>query len=133
MIRTRDEYQNRPEAKKPDGQRPLLEMLRQTAIRTELLTGSPEWDSFLGYAQAAMEETEAQLQGWIVFITNPVIVDRDQIMQAKIALAECKGRIDAWKAVIELPKDLIETGNKAKGLLERMAKDDKNVVDFVAK
>lgn len=133
MIRTRDEYFGRPEAKKPIDQRPRFELLRQAAIRTELLTGNSEWDSFLGYIQAAMEGTEAQVQSWIELMSDPLIVDHDQIMRAKIVLAECKGRIDAWQAVIELPKDLIEAGNKAKGLLERMVEDDKNVVDFVAK
>ena len=128
MIRTRDEYFGRPEAKKPDDQRPRLELLRQAAIRTELLTGSSEWDSFLGYIQAVMEETEAQRKSLIELLSDPLVVDHVHIMQAKIALAECKGRIDAWQAVIELPKDLIEVGDKAKGLLERMTKEDENVV-----
>ena len=133
MIRTRDEYQSRPEAEKADDQRPRLELLRQTAIRTERLTGAPDFDSFLGYIQAAMEATEAQRESLVELLSDPMVVDHARIMQAKIALAECKGRIDAWQGVIELPKDLIEVGNKAKGLLERMTKNDKNVVDFAAK
>ena len=126
MIRTRDEYFGRPEAKKPDDPRPRLELLRQAAIRTEHLTGSPDFDSFLGYIQAAMEGTEAQVRSWIELMSDPLIVDHDQIMRAKIALAECKGRIDAWQAVIELPKDLIQAGDKAKGLLERMTKEEES-------
>ncbi len=126
MIRTRDEYQSRPKAKKSDDQRPYFEMARQSAVRVELLTGDSHWDSFLSYIQAAQDETEAQLQSLIQLISNPIVVDHDRIMQAKIGLAECKGRIDAWQAVIELPKDLIEAGNKAKGLLERMTKEEEN-------
>ena len=127
MILTLDEYKNRPEAKKPDDQRPRFELMRQVAIRTELLTSSPVWDSFLGYIQAVMEGTEAQRKSLIELLSDPLVVDHACIMQAKIALAECKGRIDAWQAVIELPKDLIEAGDKAKGLLERMTKEDENV------
>ena len=126
MMLTLDEYKNRPEAKKLDDQRPRLELLRQAAIRTELLTGSSEWDSFLGYIQAALEETEFQRKNLLSAIADPLCVDHNTIMQMKIALAECKGRIDAWQAVIELPKDLIEAGDKAKGLLERMTKEEEN-------
>ena len=126
MIRTLDEYKKRPEAKEPDDQRPRLELLRQAAIRTELLTGSPDFDSFLGYIQAAMEGTEAQRKSLIELLSDPLVVDHVRIMQAKIALAECKGRIDAWQTVIELPKDLIEAGDKAKGLLERLDKEEEN-------
>ena len=126
MIRTRDEYFGRSEAKKPIDQRPRLELLRQAAVRTELLTGNSEWDSFLGYIQAALEETEFQRKNLFSAISDPLCVDHNAIMQIKIAIAECKGRIDAWQAVIELPKDLIEAGDKAKGLLERMTKEEEN-------
>ena len=126
MIRTLDEYQSRPEASKPDDQRPRLELLRQAAIRTELLTGTPDFDSFLGYIQAAMEGTEGQRESLVELLSDPLVVDHARIMQAKIALAECKGRIDAWQVVIKLPKDLIQAGDKAKGLLERMSKEGEN-------
>lgn len=120
MIRTRDEYKSRPEAKKSEDHRLRYELIRQAAVRTELLMGSSEWNSFLGYIQGAIEETEVQRDSLIELISDPLMVDHDQIMRAKIALSGCKERIAAWNAVIELPKDLIEAGNKAKGLLERM-------------
>ncbi len=126
MLRTRDEYFTRPDAKKPEDQRPRLELLRQAAVRAELLTGHSHWDSFLGYIQAAVEETELQRESLISAISDPLLVDRDTIMRMKIALAECKARIEAWQVVIELPKDLVKAGDKAKGLLERLSKQKEN-------
>ena len=73
MIRTRDEYNERPGARKPEDRRPQLEMQRQAQIRTEALTGHSQWDSFLGYIQAALEGTEAQRNGWIELISDPLI------------------------------------------------------------
>ncbi len=100
--------------------RPQLEMLAQAEVKAGLMTGDPNWDIFLSYLQAALETTEAQRDGFTAAIADPATVDHDRIMAAKICLAECKGRIEAFQAVISLPKDIQEMSAEAKALLERM-------------
>ncbi len=123
MTRTYDEHQARFEEKRAESaaaHRPQLEMLAQAAVKAELLTGDPNWDRFLSYLQAAAEATEAQRDGFAAIIADPATVNHERIMGAKIGLAECKGRLEAWNAVIALPKDLVEMGAQAKTLLERL-------------
>jgi hypothetical protein len=41
-------------------------------------------------------------------------------LEAKIGMAECNARIEAWKVVMELPRDFMEMGKQAKDLIERL-------------
>ena len=100
--------------------RPQLEMLAQAEVKAALLTGDPNWDKFLSYLQAALEITEAQPPAFAAVIADPAMVEHDRIMAAKICLAECKGRVEAFEAVISLPKDIMKMGAEAKTLLERL-------------
>lgn len=100
--------------------RPQLEMLRQAAVNAKLLPGYPGWDIFMTYVQAAMEATVRQADAFQAVLCDPMTVNHDALMRAKLNLAEATGRIDAWNAVIELPKDIAREGEKARDLLERL-------------
>lgn len=120
---TFDEYKVAAEEKQAEraaDHRPQLEMLRQAAVKAELLPGYPGWDTFMSYLQAAMEATVEQAEVLRRVVLDPMMVDHDQLMRAKLGLAQCEGRIDAWKAAIELPADIGREGEKAKKLLERL-------------
>ena len=124
---TYDEHMQRVEKTKNDSlasHRPQLEMLRQASVSAESLTGNPHWDIFLQYLAAAIEDTEGQKKGFSDALADPSVVDTNDIMKAKLSLAECNGRIDAWKFVLSLPKDIIGMGTQAKELLGRMPKED---------
>ena len=95
-------------------------MLAQAVVKTEMLTGDAVWDTFLSYLQAAVEHTSSQRDAFAAVISDSKTVQVETIMAAKIGLAECKARIEAWNAVISLPKDLIEMGSAAKTLLDRL-------------
>lgn len=100
--------------------RPQIEMLAQAEVRAAHLTGDPTWDVFLSYIQAAVETTEAQRASFEAVITDPRTVEHERMLVAKIGLAECQARIDAWEAAISLPKDIIKMGREARTLLERL-------------
>ena len=100
--------------------RPQLEMVAQAVVKTEMLTGDALWDTFLSYLQSAVEQTSSQRDAFAAVISDSKTVQVETIMSAKIGLAECKARIEAWNAVISLPKDLIEMGSEAKTLLGRL-------------
>ncbi len=119
MLPNRDEYRQAQKSLRTDGRDYDLKMVRQAAVKAELLTGDPVWDLFLTYLQHTVEETEAYRQSAQDILTHPSTVDHHSMLQAKIVLAECNSRIAILEAVISLPKDLIEMGAKAKGLLER--------------
>ena len=119
MFPNRDEYSRMQTATHYNGHANDLKMIQQAAVKAELLTGDPVWDLFLTYLQHALEETETYRQSAQDMLTHPNTVDHNTMLQAKIALAESTSRASILEAVISLPKDLIELGSKAKGLLER--------------
>ena len=123
MNLTYDEYQKRLETKKAEKaaeHRPQLQMLAQAEIKARNLTGDPIWDLFLSYLQAFLETTEDQQRAFESALTDSKTVDHAGILVAKIGAAECKSRVETLEAVISLPKDLIEMGQEATALLERM-------------
>lgn len=119
MLPNRDEYKARQDSIRVNGHGRDLKMIQQAAVKAELLTGDPVWDLFLTYLQHTIEETEAYKLNALDALVHPATVDHHSMLQAKIALAECNARITILEAVISLPKDLIEMGTDAKGLLER--------------
>ncbi len=123
MSESLDEFKARTgdkQAEREAAHRPQLQMLARAGVNSRALTGDPLWDTFLSYLQAAVEQTEAQRDTFTATISDPKVVNGDQIMMAKTGLAECTGRLEAWNAVISLPKDLIEMGQEAKTLLDRL-------------
>ena len=125
MSLSRDEWGDIVAARKrekTEGYRPQLEMLRQAAVPAEALTGDQNWDIHLRYVQAAIEDTEGQREAFQAILNDPRTVNSDELMAAKIAMVECGGRIEAFKACLSLPSDLMAMGEQAKELLERMPK-----------
>ncbi len=123
MLPDRDEFkklQENRKAQKANGANREMKMIRQAAVRAEFLTGHPHWDIFLSYLQSALDGFEEQMKSIQDVLIRPDNVDHNSILQAKMALAECKGRVDILNEIMMLPKDLIEMGGKAKSILERM-------------
>lgn len=103
-----------------NGQRSNLEVMYQQAVRGELLTGDEHWDAFLTYIQSAIDHTQKQAEGYRSALEAPNMVDANEIMATKISLIAANNRIVAWNAVLQLPKDLKEQGEKAQDLLSRL-------------
>ena len=101
---------------------PQLRMMQQAAVSAERLTGVPQWDTFLSYLQGAIETTQKQLATFEGALRSPDLLDPQKIMQCKVSALRCQERIMAWEAVLQLPKDLIELGEKAEALTDRLEK-----------
>ena len=69
---------------------------------------------------AAAERAERAAEDIESAILHPSMVSHDELMMAKIELAEAKAQARAWRQVIALPADIRESGEQAKTLLERM-------------
>lgn len=121
MTFDRSQFASLAERKRNERQdRPRLELVAQAAVKANLLTGSPHWDTFLTYIQSAVDATERQLKGFEAKLSDPAIVNPDDMMRAKIWASECRGRRDALLAVLSLPADLMKAGEAARTVLERL-------------
>lgn len=97
-----------------------LQALVQAEIKSEHVTGDPHWDTFLSYIQAAIEKHEGEIEQLKTMLESPHMVAPDDIMRLKIAIISCRAQLSAWNAVIGLPKDIKEHGEKARALLDVM-------------
>jgi len=104
--------------------RPGLEMLQQAAVKSSSLTGNPAWDTFLSYLQAAVDTTKLQRDAFQDKLTDPDLVNTEEMLRLKSNITRCSERIIAWETAISLPKDIIAEGEKAKSLLGRLEKED---------
>ncbi len=120
MLPNRDEYIESLNKRKPNGETHHFEMIKQAAVKAEFLTGMDHWDTFLSYLQVVLEASEGHKLDALEMLGHPNNVDHSTMLRAKIALAECESRIGILRAVMSLPKDLIEMGNDAKSILERI-------------
>ncbi len=119
----REEYRDLVEERSKrdmNGQRSEIRIMAQSAVAAENLTGDPVWDVFLSYIQAAIDGTKDQMAGLESMLKAPQLVDPNGMMSTKIAIIQCEERIMAWRTVISLPKDLKESGEKARDILARM-------------
>jgi len=80
--------------------------LVQAQLSIEHVTSDPHWDRFLSYIQAAIEAEQGKEQTLFASLRDPGLVNHDQIMQVKIALAQCTAHIQAWQEVMAVPKRL---------------------------
>ena len=105
-----------------EARRRQLVMLAQAEVEAGSLTGIVQWDRFLSYVAAASETCKQHAAAVRDKIADPAIVDHGEIMQLKIRLEGWIQRGFAFDSVIGLPKDLLEIGQDAKALLDRMPK-----------
>ena len=101
-----------------------LRLLERAALEARAVTGEPHWDYYLTCLQGAIEQTETQSAQLRENLCDPTIVNHDQIMTLKLALAECRGRLKAWTVARDLPKELMKSGDTATDLLAEIAKKE---------
>ena len=114
------------EAAKPSDAREgrHLQMLERAALEARAVTGDPHWDYYLSCLQGAIEQTEKQIAHLRENLGRGDVVNHDQIMTLKLALAECRGRLAAWIVARDTPKELMESGDKATDLLAKIAEQE---------
>ncbi len=132
MAFNRDEYRasiaEAETQRSADSVRDLKRHAR-ASLEAQAVTGDPHWDYYLSHLQAAIETTDAQIAHLTASLCDDTVVDHNQLMTLKLALAECKGMANAWKVARNLPKDLIENGEKATALLETLDTDNVTLLD----
>lgn len=92
---------------------PDLRLVAQAAVKAEALTGDPAWDTFLTYVAAIVEEQQGIYSGNIGRLADPRTVDQNEMMQAKIAAAECRAAIAIAERIMALPRAIIAEGKNA--------------------
>ena len=105
---------------KVSAERRRFEILQQAAVKAEHLTGQPEWDYFLSLLQNAIDVTETQAKEFERKLSDPSLVGHEDLLAVKIDLIRCLERMMAWKVVMDLPKELVESGETAANILERL-------------
>ena len=125
MNMTRDEYYNRKKAQE-DGMADAKEafnraqVLAQASVHAGSLTGDEHWDLFLSYVQFMRDAYETEKQQAVSHLMNPTIVDRDEIIRLKVAIARYSEAVAVLGAVIGIPKLLKNAGDQAAEILEKM-------------
>lgn len=100
---------------------PNLELLSQAQIKAEHVTGHDAWDTYLTWVQAAAEKAKEYMNHLDTMLADPMVVGHDELMRLKVEREACRARIEAWEAAIELPKQIIEQGEKARNTLIDLA------------
>ena len=99
---------------------PHLKMASQAAVSAEQLTGHPAWDRYLQTIKALIGAAEGHREMWSEILHDPKVVNIDAIIKAKIGYAECNSRAQAWKAVLDLPAEIMAAGKQAKEALGKI-------------
>lgn len=130
MTFERDEYRDlvKKQQQKVGVQRRAshLHLIEQAAVEAKYLTGDRHWDVFLQQIAYFTEEVRKQREGAARLLADPNVVSTDALLRAKIAVIECDARIQAWEAVIALPKQLIEQGEIARDVSTDSVSDSPN-------
>jgi hypothetical protein len=119
----RDDYRRTLVERAEEGKDALkhnLQVMDRAALEARSVTNDPHWDHFLSYIQAAIETTEAQMQQLHRQLADDARVTHESLLLSKLALKRCEGRLEAFRAVQDLPKDLIASGDEARAVLDRL-------------
>jgi len=100
-----------------------LKSIAQEFVKLEALTGDPDWDYFLRYIQAALSASTKHQEFEEKVLLNPLQVNTEEIMKAKIKTAILFGRVEALKEVLALPKMLKDGAETARRKIAEMEKD----------
>ncbi len=95
-------------------------MVVQAGLAAESVTGNPVWDRLLQIIQHGIEKAEEHHAAYLVQFESPDLVDPVELQRLKINVVICAERIKAWKAIVSLPRELMENAAKAIDLAERM-------------
>ena len=105
-------------------QRTELQAMRQAAVASEHLMGTPEWDVFLSYLQSGVIEAAKTRDAYMRDLANPLLVDANAVAQKRIAVIRLNDRIDTLNRVMAMPSEIRKHGQVADERLKELAKLD---------
>ncbi len=118
-----DETARKPSA--PSNLDSRFAFIEQAAVSIESVTGHQDWDRFLSYVQEAIERFETLADDAREMLCRPSVVNHDQMLAAKISLAEALSARTALEAVINLPKGIMETKEELIDEIKNLGTADK--------
>lgn len=96
------------------------------AVMANLITNDDKWNRYLQLLQGQIDKTRAQKEAAQSRMNDPAIWDPQHLAKLKSDIREADAMIAAWELAMQLPKALIEGGQEATELLNKMeTKDDK--------
>lgn len=120
MQNARERFQESLEKKKRDlvhQDRTQLRVLAQAEVPASALTKSPEWNYYLSLVEAKVEELEESLNTLQRALATDMIFDHAGLATNKAFAMRLKVQIDTLQAVLDLPRQIIEMGERAKLVL----------------
>ena len=114
------------EAKKAPTQRDAtaFKHMAQAAVALKDLTGQPSWDLFLRYLAGTIEAWSKDKFRAQEALTDPRL-GHQQAELLRLQAMLLNERMKVVNAIISLPNELIEMGDKARSIYERMNEDER--------
>lgn len=97
-----------------------LRVIERDALQAQHLTSQPSWDRFLTYLQAALQRLDLVRQSAQAKLNAIGVVDHHSLISAKLELHVAEAQIELLESIMSMPKEIIENGDKARDLLEKI-------------
>lgn len=81
-------------------------MIKTAAVSFEHLTNTPEWDRFLSYAQAKLDEAKKERERFLSYCGGAV---GDALIQSQLKYQSCDGYVRALEELMGLPNQLLQS------------------------
>jgi len=88
--------------------------LRQAAVKANWLVKDTNWDTYLTYIQADIEEFDVIIRSARQIMEDPATVNHDDLMKAKLVLLEAKAMKKALNIAITYPSQIVKEGKELK-------------------
>jgi len=126
MQSTRQDFQALLEKKRDDvafDRRRELRVLSQASVPVEALTGTKEWDFFNSLIQDKIEELSRMIDALADSIPLDPSFSYEDLISQKAEMIRLRTQRDALEEVRNLPKQIIEKGESAQLVLQRIEED----------
>lgn len=130
MGMTQDEWkQRKPKAPAPDpAQDPKTKfrMLLQDVVTAEQLTTDEHWNRYLTWLSGARKQAADNAEFYKAVLTNSSIVSHDELIKAKIAVANCEAIRETLEWCMELPVQLKNGATEVREQLKLLEKENED-------
>ena len=83
----------------------------QAEVSAENLVANPYWKTYQQQIQAKIEEAGAEIAELKDRVSDPGMLDYEQILADKMKIAVLGGKKQAWEEAVALPKDIMDAAD----------------------
>ncbi len=127
MGMSRDEYAKRKPAQDHADPAPndtlKFRSLLQDVVTAEYVTTDEHWDRYLSWLSGAMKQAQENAEFYKAVLTNSSIVAHDELIKAKIAVANCEAIRETLEWCMELPVQLKNGATEVRRQLKLLEKE----------